>query len=87
MGEVKPLPLSIRDLSFQYNSRATPAIKNISFDVYPGEVLLIAGSSGCGKTTLTNLEGGASARKTLSDGDNLYSIKYKNQLSIHELDQ
>lgn len=52
MGEPAQIPLSIKDLSFQYNSRNTPAIKNISFDVYPGEVLLIAGSSGCGKTTL-----------------------------------
>jgi energy-coupling factor transport system ATP-binding protein len=52
MGEMKPLPLSIKDLSFQYNSRATPAIKHIGFDLNPGEVLLIAGSSGCGKTTL-----------------------------------
>jgi energy-coupling factor transport system ATP-binding protein len=52
MGEMKPLPLSIKDLSFQYNSRVTPAIKHIGFDLNPGEVLLIAGSSGCGKTTL-----------------------------------
>jgi energy-coupling factor transport system ATP-binding protein len=28
------------------------ALKKVSFSVHPGEVLLIAGSSGCGKTTL-----------------------------------
>lgn len=39
-------------LTFQYHSRTEPAIFDISFQVFPGEVLLIAGSSGCGKTTL-----------------------------------
>ncbi len=46
------LPLVIRDLSFRYNARSEPAIKHINLNVNPGEVLLIAGSSGCGKTTL-----------------------------------
>jgi energy-coupling factor transport system ATP-binding protein len=45
-------PLIIKDLSFRYHSRGQPAIKHLSFSVNPGEVLLIAGSSGCGKTTL-----------------------------------
>lgn len=42
----------IRDLSFQYRTRPEPAIEEISFAVEAGEILLIAGASGCGKTTL-----------------------------------
>jgi energy-coupling factor transport system ATP-binding protein len=45
-------PLVIEDLSFQYRTRPEPAIEHISFELKPGELLLIAGSSGCGKTTL-----------------------------------
>ncbi|RPI94786.1 MAG: ABC transporter ATP-binding protein [Chloroflexi bacterium] len=45
-------PLVIEDLSFQYRTRPEPALENISFELKPGEMLLIAGSSGCGKTTL-----------------------------------
>lgn len=45
-------PLVIENLSFQYRTRPELAIKNIAFELQPGEMLLIAGSSGCGKTTL-----------------------------------
>jgi energy-coupling factor transport system ATP-binding protein len=45
-------PLVIENLSFRYRDRQGSAIHNISFDARPGEVLLIAGASGCGKTTL-----------------------------------
>jgi energy-coupling factor transport system ATP-binding protein len=45
-------PLVIENLSFQYRTRPELAIENISFELKPGELLLIAGSSGCGKTTL-----------------------------------
>lgn len=44
--------LIIQDLSFRYRSRTEPAIKNISLQITPGQVVLIAGASGCGKTTL-----------------------------------
>jgi energy-coupling factor transport system ATP-binding protein len=45
-------PLVIENLTFQYRTRPEKAICNISFELRPGEMLLIAGSSGCGKTTL-----------------------------------
>jgi energy-coupling factor transport system ATP-binding protein len=46
------LPLVVENLSFQYHSRESTAINDISFEAKPGEILLIAGASGCGKTTL-----------------------------------
>ncbi len=46
------LPLVIEKLSFRYRDRETTAIRDISFSANPGEILLIAGASGCGKTTL-----------------------------------
>ncbi|HEY5269167.1 MAG TPA: ABC transporter ATP-binding protein [Anaerolineales bacterium] len=45
-------PLFVEKLSFRYRDRQSPAICNISFSAVPGEILLIAGASGCGKTTL-----------------------------------
>lgn len=45
-------PLIVENLTFRYRDRQETAIRNISFEVKPGEILLIAGASGCGKTTL-----------------------------------
>src|SRR5512135_1465348 len=46
------LPLVLEDVSFRYRDRKGTAISHISFEAHPGEILLIAGASGCGKTTL-----------------------------------
>src|SRR5512140_2981077 len=46
------LPLIVENLSFRYRDRAGAAIHNISFSAEKGELLLLAGASGCGKTTL-----------------------------------
>lgn len=45
-------PLVVENLSFRYRDRRGAAIHDISFEANPGEILLIAGASGCGKTTL-----------------------------------
>src|SRR5574339_1074725 len=47
-----PTPLVVENLSFRYRDRQGAAIRDIAFEANPGEVLLIAGASGCGKTTL-----------------------------------
>ena len=45
-------PLTVENLSFRYRDRATTAVRGLSFSANPGQILLIAGASGCGKTTL-----------------------------------
>ncbi|MDO9130336.1 MAG: ABC transporter ATP-binding protein, partial [Anaerolineales bacterium] len=45
-------PLIVENLSFRYRDRQETAIQDISFSADKGEILLIAGASGCGKTTL-----------------------------------
>jgi len=52
------LPLVVENLSFRYRDRAGTAIRDISFAARAGEILLIAGASGCGKTTLVRAVNG-----------------------------
>jgi energy-coupling factor transporter ATP-binding protein EcfA2 len=46
------VPLTVENLSFRYRDRDELAIQALSFSVTRGEILLVSGSSGCGKTTL-----------------------------------
>jgi len=46
------LPVEVKEVSFRYRDREELAIQDISFGVEKGEIFLIAGASGCGKTTL-----------------------------------
>ena len=44
--------------TFGENENAVTAIKNVSLDIYSGEIVVIIGPSGCGKTTLLRLIAG-----------------------------
>ena len=48
--------LSVRDLGITYQTQGgpVPAVRGMSFDIARGEVLGLAGESGCGKSTVAN---------------------------------
>lgn len=50
--------IELRKLSFSYRGEAEESLDNISLDIPPGQCLLLCGSSGCGKTSLTRLING-----------------------------
>ena len=84
-----PLPISIRNLTFQYRIRDEPAVKNINLDLHKGELMLIAGTSGCGKTTLMRCINGLIPRTysgTIEGEIKLFG-KSVNTISLAELSQ
>lgn len=75
--------LKIENLNFRYRIREELAIKNINLEMSGGKVILIAGASGCGKTTLIRCINGLIPRsykgdlsgRILVNGEDLAALK------------
>ncbi len=63
--------LSVRDLVVTYRTKGgdVPAVRGVSFDIDKGEVLGLAGESGCGKSTIAGAILRLHSAKTLIEGE------------------
>lgn len=72
------MDLSVEDLYFSYPRR--DVLRNITFDVHPGEILGILGQNGCGKTTLLKCINASlknSQGVVTIDGNDVHSLSKK----------
>ncbi|MFJ6169647.1 thiol reductant ABC exporter subunit CydC [Curtobacterium sp. NPDC092190] len=49
-----PVRVTVRDLTVRWPGASAPAVDRVSFDLYPGEVVVLEGPSGAGKSTLVD---------------------------------
>ena len=85
---MKPVALTFENITFRYPTAEEDILKNVSFNIYPGETLAIVGKNGAGKTTIIKLlcrlyqpQKG----RILINGMDIESLsmeEYKKQLSI-----
>ncbi|HHV13066.1 MAG TPA: energy-coupling factor ABC transporter ATP-binding protein [Clostridiales bacterium] len=77
--------ISLVDVSFSYNN-AEEQLKHISINIKKGSCILITGSSGCGKTTLTRLINGLIPHYYEGElsGDIIINDKKTNQMEAWE---
>lgn len=74
--------LSARDVGKRFGGRV--ACRDVSFDLWPGEVLGIVGESGSGKTTLLNCLAG----RLLPDGGTVtYETRSAGSVDVHRLSE
>ena len=79
--------IPFQDYGFQYTAQAEPTLRHINLDIYPGEKVLIAGTSGSGKSTIGNCINGLIpfAYPGKSTGRLLVEGKEAKESSIFEL--
>ncbi|MDR7856808.1 ABC transporter ATP-binding protein [Tissierella sp.] len=84
----RPVSLTFEDITFKYPTAEEDILKNVNFQIYPGETLAIVGKNGAGKTTIIKLlcrlykpQKG----RILINGIDIHDLpieEYKKQLSI-----
>lgn len=79
--QTKPPRIEFNNVSFRYSEHEPLVIKDVSFVIEPGECVALAGASGCGKTTLSQLLIGSLepiSGEILIDGVNLKNLTVAN---------
>lgn len=67
--------IEFKDVAFQYEQGSSKGkIENINLTIHDGEVVLICGESGCGKTTLTSFNSLIDLISKLEDGSSSTNI-------------
>jgi putative phosphonate transport system ATP-binding protein len=79
-GDDDPPLLAVEQLSMRYGPRV--ACRDVSFELWPGEVLGVIGESGSGKTTLLH---GLSGQMAPSGGRVMYASRGHGLLDIHAI--
>jgi ABC-type cobalt transport system, ATPase component len=77
--------LEVKNLSFAYRGEAAKALDDVSLSLPYGKILLLAGASGCGKTTLLRaitglvpkIYAGSYSGEVLIEGKNVLSMSQK----------
>ena len=71
VSEQKETILSLRNVTkeFKNGDTVTRVLRGVNLDVYDGELLVILGESGCGKSTMLNIIGGMDQ---LTDGEFIF---------------
>ena len=67
MSGLSPMGLSLRGVGYRYPSGDRRAVAGVSAEVAPGEVVLLTGPTGCGKSTLIRLAAGLLQRHGQGD--------------------
>lgn len=52
--------VQVEQLGFAFSTTELPVLSNISFSVFPGQIVALTGASGCGKSTLLRILAGMS---------------------------
>lgn len=84
--------VTLDDVTFAYPGAATPALRDVTLDVEPGQTVALVGVSGAGKTTLCNLVArfyDPTEGRVLLDGRDIRDIdveSYRGLLGVVEQD-
>ena len=74
--------MKLENISYWYEGQKKPTLKDVSLEIHPGELILLCGGSGCGKTTLTRVLNGLCPEFYPGKLEGKYSFDGQNMLEL-----